>query len=413
MKNKIFTLILSFVISFGLWLYVVTVISPESEATFYNVSVELKGMEYLNSKDLIITSDTKNLKLDELKLGGNRSDLNKLSSSNITVTADLSTITEPGEYQLPWTVSFQSATAEVLEQENQYITVIVAEQATKTVEIKPLYSGKVSDGYEADKENIRMDHTTVTVKGPKDTIDKIEYARITIDISNRNVGFKSDYDLVLCDGSSRPVVNDQYVTMNLETVTAALEIYKVKKIELNYVLDMTDSGLREEDVTLTPVGKVTLIGSDDALNSLDEQFKNDQYTFTIKVSEYKQTTTTTLVLPLPSGVSCKEKIEIQIAIPDMTQKTFKLDGSAFVLQNVPEGLQVNISGNQTIAIWGPESVLEELDESSLRIFVDCTDLTADSTMSDVVYTVKGYEYLRVDMRSANAQIISTDEITEA
>ncbi len=413
MKNKIFTLILSFIISFGLWLYVVTVISPESEATFYNISVELKGMEYLNSKDLLIVSDTKNLKLDELKLSGNRSDLNKLSSSNITVTADLSTITEPGEYQLPWTVSFQSATAEVLEQENQYITVIVAEQATKTVEIKPLYSGKVSDGYEADKENIRMDHTTVTVTGPKDTIDKIEYARITIDISNRNVGFKSDYDVVLCDGSSRPVVNDQYVTLNLETVTAALEIYKVKKIDLNYVLDMTDSGLREEDVTLTPVGKVTLIGSDDALNSLDEQFKNDQYTFTIKMSDFKQTATTTLVLPLPSGVTCKEKIEIQIAIPDMALKTFTLDESCFKLQNVPSDLKVNISGKQKITIWGPESVLEELDESRLRILVDCTDLTADGMMSDAVYTVKGYEYLRVDMRLANAQIVPAGEVAEA
>lgn len=406
MKNKFLTLLLSFVISFGLWLYVVTVISPESEATFYNIPVELKGVDYLNSKDLIIVSDTRNLKLD-LKLSGNRSDLKKLNSSNITVSADLSTITEPGEHQVPWTVSFQSATAEVLEQEAQYITVVVAEQATKTVPVKPLYSGSVSQGYEADKENISMDHATVTVKGPKDTVDKIEYARITIDLSNRMVGFKDDYALTLCDGNSRPIVNDQFVTMNLEKVTAAVEVYKVKKISLNYILDMSGSGLLENMVTLTPVKEVTLIGNDDALAMLDDQFKNDQFTFTIKVSDYKETSTAVLMLPLPDGVRCKEKIEIQIGIPQMdTLKSVRLNQEHFKLLNVPTDLDVQVMGPQEIEIWGPRDVLETLDVEKLTILMDCTGLTGESGTSVIVCTVSGYEYLRVDVKTYNVSIFA-------
>ena len=49
MKHKIRTLLLSLVISFGLWLYVVTVISPEYEVTVYNVPVELVGTGTLDA----------------------------------------------------------------------------------------------------------------------------------------------------------------------------------------------------------------------------------------------------------------------------------------------------------------------------------------------------------------------------
>ena len=41
MKNKILTLLLSLVISFGLWLYVVTVVSPETESVIENISEEI------------------------------------------------------------------------------------------------------------------------------------------------------------------------------------------------------------------------------------------------------------------------------------------------------------------------------------------------------------------------------------
>ena len=38
-SSKIWTLLLSFVVAFGLWLYVITVVSPESEETYYDIPV--------------------------------------------------------------------------------------------------------------------------------------------------------------------------------------------------------------------------------------------------------------------------------------------------------------------------------------------------------------------------------------
>lgn len=403
MKNKIVTLILSFVISFGLWLYVVTVISPESEATFYNVPVELVGTDYLDAKNLIIVSDTKNLKMD-LKLSGNRSDLNKLKSSNITIIADLSKVTKPGEHKLACNISFQSGTADVVEQTPEYITVKVEEQASKTIPVKAIYTGAVSDGYEAEKENVTMDHTTVTVKGPKNTLEQVSYAGITVDLTNRMTSFVGDYPLTLYGTNSQPLISDQFITANVTEVSAVVEVNKVRKIKLNYELDCEDSGLKEDLVTLTPVQEVTLLGSDDALTRLDEDFVNDSYTFTIKLSEYTKTSVATLTLPLPEGVRCKEKIEVQIGLPVMDESSFTLPNSQFVLTNVPEGMSAQIINSQQIKIWGPKEVLQTLKKENLVIIMDCSQMKNATDFAAIVYTVQGYEYLKVTMTQSSINV---------
>ena len=78
MRQKILYGLLALVVSFGLWLYVITVENPNSETTFYNIPVVLdnesvltdRGLMVLNSKNPTVT----------LKLSGNRSHLNKLNS---------------------------------------------------------------------------------------------------------------------------------------------------------------------------------------------------------------------------------------------------------------------------------------------------------------------------------------------
>ena len=80
LKTKIFTALFSIVAAFALWLYVITVISPESEATFYNVPVILQGEGELADRGLMITSNAN--PTVTLRIAGNRSDLINLNSSN-------------------------------------------------------------------------------------------------------------------------------------------------------------------------------------------------------------------------------------------------------------------------------------------------------------------------------------------
>ena len=47
MKNKVLAILMSVVVAFGLWMYVITVVSPESEKTYYDIPVVLQNKNIL------------------------------------------------------------------------------------------------------------------------------------------------------------------------------------------------------------------------------------------------------------------------------------------------------------------------------------------------------------------------------
>ena len=87
MKNKILYLLLSVVIAFGLWGYVITTVSPEWEETYYDIPVALKNEKVLHENGLMLNE--KETPTVTLRLKGNRSDLINLNKSDITLVADL------------------------------------------------------------------------------------------------------------------------------------------------------------------------------------------------------------------------------------------------------------------------------------------------------------------------------------
>ena len=93
--RKISSAILSLVIAFGLWLYVVNNVSKEDDITFNNIPVVREGESILHEQNLMITElSTETV---SLHLAGSRDDLNKIDSSNTSVKINLSNIKEPGE----------------------------------------------------------------------------------------------------------------------------------------------------------------------------------------------------------------------------------------------------------------------------------------------------------------------------
>ena len=151
MKSKLLTLLLSAAIAFGLWMYVVTVVDPESESPYYDVPVVFDGLSVLSDRDLMIISG--NTATVDLRLLGNRTDLNKLDKTNITILADLSRITEPGEHSVKYSISYPSSAGaiEVLEQDPQYITVHVSRRLTKEVPVDVRYTGALRQNFVADE----------------------------------------------------------------------------------------------------------------------------------------------------------------------------------------------------------------------------------------------------------------------
>ena len=94
MKNKAIYALLAAAIAFGLWLYVITVVSPESQNTYLDIPVVMDGESLLNDRGLMIIAG--GAQTVDLKLEGYRTDLSQLNKANITLLADLSQITTAG-----------------------------------------------------------------------------------------------------------------------------------------------------------------------------------------------------------------------------------------------------------------------------------------------------------------------------
>ena len=407
MKNKVLTFLLSLAISFGLWLYVVMVISPESEATYYNVPVELVGMDKLSAHNLLIVSDT-NMSMD-LTLRGNRADLSKLSNSNITILADVSRISSAGEHQLKYDISYPGVgSVEVLNKEPEQISVLVAQQLRKTIPVEVTFAGNVVSGYEVDKTTVSLDHTTVTIHGPMEVVQKIAYAGITVDLTGKMSTFVWDYPLILYSDDYRPVSMDKYLVSNVENVRAIIQVNRVKKIPIVYKINPQDSGLLPEMVTVYPsVQEITVTGSDTALDQLNEVKLGE-----IALSNLTASTTLEFALRLPEGVVCKEGIttvNMDVNIPEMGQRVMQV--TTFDNLNLPQGLQVGVNRDYTVTLWGPLVYLNELSEDAVVGTIDCTDLKVDSLDAPISFAVKDHEYLRIhsDWKMVSVSVTETAE----
>ena len=389
MKNKVLSLLLSLLISFGLWLYVVTVISPEYEATVYGVPVEFVGSGYLDSKNMLVTSETNGIRTD-LTLRGNRSDLKKFTNSNITAIVDLSQITHSGDYQLDYNVSFQTGSAEVVSKNPGSISVTVADKLTKTIPVDVTYVGNLPEGYEAENHaGIELDHATVTVSGPKKTIDRIASAGIVVDLTGRMTSFVQEYPITLCGIDGRPIADDSFVTANLENIRAVVQVYKVKTVPVQFQLDFVASGLQSDMVTIYPQQEtVTLYG-----NAEDLAQVGDVLIFTISLSQYDQATTEIFVPELPGGVQCKEQIQAHIQMPDMMRRVLTI--SNYHLNKVPAGLTVVNAQESQIELRGPAEILGQLSVDEVRATVDCSSVAGGSAYAPVSYVVRGHEYLYI------------------
>lgn len=386
MKKKILTALLSLVIAFGLWLYVITIVAPESEQTYFDVPIKLHGSNVLESQGLMLISD-ENLTLD-LKLQGTRTDLNKLTSSNITVIADLSGITSAGRHTISYNISYPGIIAgeiSVVSPEKQTIDVVLVEWAKKEVTIEVEYTGTLPSDYTADRKNVQLNRNTVTVSGEKSVVERIEKATISIDLTDHTEDIVQDYALTFRDANGAAVTLNN-VTCDATEVTASLKIDMLKTLPL-VVEVIPGGGMVQEDIQYEILERdhIMVAGPAATLANLD------QITLTIDLSQLSATQTMRFPIELPEGVTNVtgiSQVMVYIVVPEMTTKEFTINWSQFTLVNVPEGMTVAVqTENLIIEVRGRENRLEELQTEDIRILIDFSDAVEGSAQYTVTIEI--------------------------
>lgn len=389
MKNKILTALLSIVIALTMWLYVVTVVSPNSDKHYYNIPVTLQSEVVLQERGLMIT--TTDLPEVSLHLEGNRTDLNKLNSANITIAVDVSKIGEPGVHNLTFTPIYPGDVPNnaitVLNRTPGTITLEVEERISKGVPVDILYTGALSEDYMADKDNKVLDYETVNVTGPKSVVDQIAMARIEVDLDERIESINQQFAYTLCNEKGEPV-DVALVTTDAEAVNLNLRIVRVKQLELT--VNVVDGGGATRDtssITIEP-STIRVSGSDNLLEDLESLELG-----TINLGEMQTDEVLTFPIKLPEGVTNETGVleaKVDVKFPELDTTTLTVKDLKAI--NVPSGMAADmITQMLEIKLRGPKKSIKDITAENVKVEVDFANEQAGtvSIKANIIIDVEG------------------------
>ena len=375
-KNKVYSVVLSIVVAFGLWLYVVTNVSQEDDATFYNIPVVLEGEAALSEENLMITG--RSAQVVSVNLFGKRSDLNKINNGNLTAKVNLSKIEEPGEnIALPYTISYpDNVSANDFTEEFRnpaYIYLDVDYRRTKEVPVELRWRGVRSEDYIYDTENAVMDYPAITVIGPASVADQIHHAEIEIDLTEQVKSISDSFRYTLCDALGNAVDAEQ-ITTNVEEVHLDVPIQRIKEVKL--AVDVIYGGGANESNTKVSIEpqSLRLSGGDAVLAEF-----GDIYTVaTLNLADIERSEGFTYTLTLPEGITNQtgvNEVTVVVKYTGLITREFTLD--TFESINVPAGMEAEIiNASLTVKVRGPAEEINNLTGEDIKAIVDFANAEA-------------------------------------
>lgn len=388
MKNKIWSLLLSVALATGLWMYVITTVSPDYRMTIPDVPVVFEGESWLLENRNLMITDGMSATVD-LEVSGNRSDLSRLNSSNVILKVDLTKVYEAGTANLSYTIAppadVPSGAVTVENRKPASITLTVEKRLTKEIPVNISFTGAVPDNFMADTENVVLDYPVINIKGPASVVEQITQARVDIDLEDRTESLSETYRFTLCDEDGNPVDVEQITTDVAEVhLDVKIQRYKVVPLKLNLVYGggATKGYTRYE---IKPAS-IRVSGSDAVLADLTEIVLG-----TVNLAEQTEDTQATYPINLPEGVTNLTGITeatADISFVGLSVKKLTIENITPV--NTPPGLKYEpVNEAIEVILRGPSARIDQIKPEDVVVTVDLTGKEAGTTTVKATVSVRG------------------------
>lgn len=394
LASKTFYIVFSILASIAVWLYVAYVENPDVPITINGIKVEFLNEDYITDKGLVITDI--NMKTVTLTFIGKRNTVSQLSNSNVTVSVDLSDITYSGVFQRPIKVNYPldiSNTPAISRNSTQFIAVSVDKLVEKEIPVRGTYDGGVAKGYQA--EPIEFYPQTITISGPRDTINRVSYAWVTVLRENISKTVEEDNTFVLMDEEGHEVVSE-YITPSNDTIRVTIPVVMVKEVPL--VVNLTPGAGANETNTVTTItpSNITISGDAETLNNLNQIVLG-----TIDLSKFQTATTETFQIVIPNETeNLTGETEATVSVSVIGLETAHLSATNIQITNVTEGYSAQIiTQSLDVTLRGAADDIQDIEASVrttpsiIRIVADLSaygDTTGTFTVPAKVYVDGGF-----------------------
>ena len=364
LDNKIFWIVLSFLISFSLWFYVNGVYNPQDSKEYTDIPVSVTFEGSIPQQNNLAILKREDLEID-IKLKGSRVALANLAKDDIKAYVDLSSVTVAGEYDLPITVTLPGTSLMVAEQSETSISMSFDKFERKQVEAKIVTNGKVKDGYMLG--DVTVSPNSMKVEGPASLLATVENFLIEIDVTGLNAVKTARHNVVYIDADGE-VVNGKYLISEFSSVSVNIPVYFVKEVPL-VVNGLNKSG--GSDATMfnykVKPATVRIAGPEADLETLNQIVVDTVDTSRISYSEtYNQD------LTVPTGYRLLDDVQqvlVTVSIQDSMSKLFTLKD--FSIENAGEGIKATIQDKSiNVRVRGLSADISSFTKDDIVAVVD-------------------------------------------
>lgn len=231
-----------------IWYYVMQVDSPDYQEVFHDIDVNLSNTAVLENERNLYVYSGYGYTVD-ITVSGKKSVISKYTADDITVTADLSNITEAGEYQAELQIKLPTGLTLVKPDYNS-ILVYVDEKETVSLPVESRITGATYSG-EYEYGELTPEYDSIVVLGPKSEIDKLSSAVVSVDLSSLGVIKEStvsvcQISVVNKDGET---VTNPYIKLSRTEMRVTLPVYTYKELPLK--VSFVNGYLNERNSTVT------------------------------------------------------------------------------------------------------------------------------------------------------------------
>lgn len=239
LENKKARFVISFILAFVLWFYVVGQLDPITKKTYRGITIALANEQTLsdNGMAVIDTSD------DSLRvtISGKRNTVSRLSKADIVASVDLTNAAE-GSNKLPIDLKIPED-IEIDNQSLNEITVNVEERVTETRDVKVVYTGEYPEGHEP--ATVKTDPETVEISGASSLVKTVVSVRAEIDASEMPEELSSTTSPLIAVGPDGNAV--QNISMSDTQCKVTSIMCKLKKADLEVkVIDKSNDDYKRQ-----------------------------------------------------------------------------------------------------------------------------------------------------------------------
>ena len=402
--RKAWQVAISILVAIALWVYVDVDKAPDTTKTLRDIPVEFSGESTtLADKSLMLLSgyDT----TVDLTVKGPKRELVKITKDNVRLVASTSSIDSVGVHTLRWDPVYpdgvQSSALTVDWASKYKVTVTVGELYTKEVPVECTVTGEVAEGYFTG--DTVLDPTVLTLRGQRDDLLNVAYAKLTVDISGATRSVIETESVQLYDNDGNPVDNSSIRT-NASLIQAKVPVLTTKEVSLTVDLAGVPGMAGQSIKTDISPTSVRLIGEADVLENI-----NEIVLATLYIEDLEMWQQNSYVVTPPDGTwlaNSNEVATVEITMEGIEEKTMVVD--SFSYTNVPEGLYAAVAGELDVRLWGLSEELEAMDVTALTATADLSGITdIGSYRVPATVTVSGYRDVAVK-GSYEVTVIVTD-----